>query len=70
MGASVHVTGETVLAGGLVSICVFESKMAATFHSPLSLPALTSAALSFENSDTVVRATAAAPAHSKHYILD
>lgn len=40
--------------------------MATTFHSPLSLPALTSAALGFKNSDTAVRATAAARADSQH----
>lgn len=50
----------TLLPGGLVCACVFSSKMAPTFHSPLSLPLLTSAALRFKNSDTVVRAPAAA----------
>jgi len=62
----------TLLPGGLECVCVcvcacacvFNSKIAPTFHSPLSLPLLTSAALRFENSDTVVRATAAArPTH-------
>lgn len=45
---------------GLGLVYVGDWKMAPTFHSPLSLPLLTSAALCFENSDTVVRATAAA----------
>lgn len=52
-----------------VCVCVFNSKMAPTFHSPLSLPLLTSAALRFENSDTVVRATAAAQPQPKWHIL-
>lgn len=53
---------------GVYGVCmrVFDSKMAPTFHSPLSLPLLTSAALRFENSDTVVRATAAAAQPTQH----
>lgn len=61
----------TLLPGGLVCVCVcvLKSKMAPTFHSPLSLPLLTSAALRFENSDTVVRATAAAQPQPTQHIL-
>lgn len=54
---------------GVWCVCVFNSKMAPTFHSPLSLPLLTSAALRFENSDTVVRATAAARPQPTQHIL-
>lgn len=43
--------------------------MAPTFHSPLSLPPFTSAALRFENSDTVVSATAAAHPQPTPHIL-
>lgn len=60
----------TLLPRGLLCVCfVFNSKMAPTFHSPLSLPLLTSAALRFENSDTVVRATAAAQPQPTQDIL-